>query len=487
MTWMSPIGLRAVALAAVVGFAAAGCGEGGAGEDKAGGTGEPIVLRMANTYGDLGDLPAIEYFVDRVEEFSGGAVRIEVVDRWGDFAPDAEQQVVEAVSNGDVDLGWAGTRAFDTMGVTSFQALTAPMLIDSYALQNAVIESGITEQMMEELDEVGAVGLGVLADGLRKPIGVSGPILGPRDWRGITFGTVRSNGQAGAIRALGAMPEVVFGAGREEALNNGTIQGFEFNLDNYSRESTLLRLAPYVTANVDLWPLMDVLFANPARLAALSAEQRGWLERAADEAANGSAALADTDAHALTDACASGARFAEASAGDLAALEAAFAPVYTDLQQDPQTKAFIERIQALKESTPAGPALFIPPDCTGEAPEQPTGVTGTAPAYLNGTYRFEITLAEARMAGQVDPGDTYPIVDTMVLEDGELEGGCFGSAGATYSVEDDRITFYSVEYDATTTVSFTRDDHGNLHLTPLPPIDPGVAWLCYSQVWTKIA
>jgi TRAP-type C4-dicarboxylate transport system substrate-binding protein len=127
---MSPSRLGAVALAAVVALAAAGCSDGGAGEDKAGGTGEPVVLRMANTYGDLGDLPAIAYFVGRVEELSGGTVRIEVVDQWGDFAPDAEQDVVEAVSDSDVDLGWAGTRVFDTMGLTSFQALTAPMLVE---------------------------------------------------------------------------------------------------------------------------------------------------------------------------------------------------------------------------------------------------------------------------------------------------------------------------------------------------------------------
>ena len=121
----------------------------------------------------------------------------------------------------DVDLGWVGTRVFDTMGVKSFQALTAPMLVDSYALENAVIESGITDQMMEGLDELDVVGLAVLADGLRKPIGVTAPILGPADWRGITFGTLRSNGQAEAIRALGATPAQIFGSEREEALAQG--------------------------------------------------------------------------------------------------------------------------------------------------------------------------------------------------------------------------------------------------------------------------
>ena len=48
---------------------------------------------------------------------------------------------MRAVAAGQVDLGWSGTRVFDTMGVTSFQALHAPMLIDSYALQHAVIAS----------------------------------------------------------------------------------------------------------------------------------------------------------------------------------------------------------------------------------------------------------------------------------------------------------------------------------------------------------
>ena len=108
-----------------------------------------VVLRMANTYGDLGDLPAIAHFVDRVEELSGGVLRAEVVNEWGDFTSDAEQQVVRAVSTGEADLGWAGTRVFDTLGVDSFRALTTPMLVDSYALQHSVIDSGITDQMMK--------------------------------------------------------------------------------------------------------------------------------------------------------------------------------------------------------------------------------------------------------------------------------------------------------------------------------------------------
>ncbi|MBA2633305.1 MAG: TRAP transporter substrate-binding protein DctP [Chloroflexi bacterium] len=473
----------ALALTTIV---SAGCTSGvGSGDgDKAGGIGEPVVLRMANASGQLDLHPSVAYFVDRVEEHSGGDLRIEAVNEWGDFAPDAEQQVVRGVSSGEVDLGWAGTRVFDTLGVESFQALTAPMLVDSYALQGAVIESGITERMMEELDDLGVVGLGVLPDGLRKPIGVIGPIVGPEDWQGITFAALMSDGQAEAIRALGATPIALTGTPRDEAADERTIQGLELGLLLYP--PTLPHLAPYVTSNVNLWPLMDVLLANPDALADLTAEQRGWLEEAAREAAARSATFADSDAELIDESCAAGARFAEASDADLAALEAAFAPVSARLREDPETNAFLEQIDALKRSTPAESAPAIPAGCAGETAEQTPVGTATVPAYLNGTYRYGITLDEAREADMVDPEDEYPNVVTVTLSDGELDGGCFGAAGGRYEVFGDRLVFHSNEYDSDLTVSFTRDHDGSLHLTPILPMDRGDAFVCFSQVWTKI-
>ena len=475
--------LGALVLTAIAAFAAAGCGGGGAGEDKAGGPGAPVTLRLANTGGSIDQTPAVEYFVKRVNELSDGNIRIEVVDQWAEFASDAEQQVVRGVSSGEIDLGWVGTRVFDTIGFENFEALTAPMLIDSYALEEAVIESGVTEEMMQGLDKLGVVGLGVLADGLRRPIGVTAPLLGPADWRGITFGTLRSDGQVEAIRALGATPAQIFGSEREEALGKGTIQGFEFSLWLFSSTPKWPPLAPYAASNVALWPQMDVLLANPARLEALTAKQRGWVEEAARDAAVRSAALADKDAQALRVACESGARFAEASDADLTALAAAFAPAYATLQQNPETKAFIDRIRALKASTEAEPALSIPPACTGQAPQQASGSAGTSPPYLNGTYRYTLTKEAARNAGETDLS-VLPRTNTWILKDGQFDatGGFTGS----YSVKENRITFEPVG-DHPNTFTFTADDEGNLNLDPVPPVDPGAAFEIGSHTtWTKI-
>src|SRR5215207_2055659 len=365
--------LAALILAVTATVAGTACSvDGDGGDDKAGGGGPPVQLRLANTGAEIAQTPAVEYFVERVDELSGGNVRIEVADQWAEFAPDAEQQVVRDVAAGEVDLGWVGSRVFDTLGVKSFRALTAPMLIDSYALENAVTESGITDDMMKGLDELDAHGLAVLADALRRPMGVDAPILAPADWKGTSFGTLKSDGQVEAIGALGGDPVEIFGPHRRDALDDGTLQGFEFGLRQYTDPQWSSR-APYVAVNVHLWPQMDVVLANPGRLDELTPKQRGWLEDAAGDAARRSAELANRDAWALDVACQGGARFAEASEEDLASLREAFEPVYANLRRDSRTKAFVERIQALKQSTRAEPGLALPSECTGTAPDRPRG------------------------------------------------------------------------------------------------------------------
>ena len=310
----------------------------------------------------------VAYFVRRVGELSHGEVRIQVRDGWGNYQPDFEQQIVRDVRADKADLAWVGTRVFDTLGVKSFQALTAPMLIDSYPLERAVIASDMPTQMLQSLRPLGVTGLAVLGDGLRKPIAVEAPLLGPADWKGITFQVFRSQGEAEAIRALGAIPDDTT-PGR---LVDGEVQGAEKNLHIYQVGRAYTTGFPYVTANVSLWPQTVALLANPARLSGLTLQQRRWLTQAAADASARSTGLLDRETAVIAAACGAGAQFANASDAQLAALRTEFGPVYTMLERDPQSKSFIERIQALKRTTPAGPALAIPLSCTGSTGPPPS-------------------------------------------------------------------------------------------------------------------
>jgi len=354
--------LLALALAVA---AAAGCSA-SAGADKAGGTGaagRPVVLRMASTPSGPSDAPPVADFIQRVGVLSGGSVQIQVINQWGDYAPGAEAQVVRAVATGQVDLGWAGSRVFDTVGVPGFGALSAPMLIDSYPLENAVLKSTLPARMLAGLNRLNVTGLAVLGDVLRHPIAVHRPLLAPVGWLGLSIGTYRSGVQEQAIRVLGATPVVAFGPYRTHDLATAQIQGFELDVQRYVQFG-LVASARYVTANVTLWPQFDVLFANPARLASLAPQQRAWLEQAAADAARNSVPLvAGQNGPYIKQACAMGARFATATPADLAALRQSLSVVYQNLETDPQTSAFLRQIQQLKKSTLPDPGPAIPAGC----------------------------------------------------------------------------------------------------------------------------
>jgi len=333
--------------------------------NKAGAIGEPVVFRLANTGLDLlSQKPAAADFIERVSALSAGQMRIEVINEVGGFAPDNEAQVVHAVASGRVDIGITGTGVFDSMGVLGLRAVSAPMLIDSYPLEKAVVESNLTRQMLEQLQSLNLSGLGVLAGALHMPVAVHRPLLGPRDWRGISFGTYRSETQEQAIRALGATPVEASGDLRRHYLDTGGIQGFEFGIRGYSlQEPYLSQAAPYITSNVVLWPGVDVLFANSVRLGSISAQDRAWLQEALSAATRDSVALVGHDGSYIDQECALGTRFAVASPADSAALQASFAMVYEWLDRDARTKFFIDQIQALKNATSPGQPLAIPASC----------------------------------------------------------------------------------------------------------------------------
>jgi TRAP-type C4-dicarboxylate transport system substrate-binding protein len=467
--------------------------------DKVGGRGEPVVLRLGNVNGGPRPVPAIEHFAKRLQEASAGALQVEVNYGVGDYAPDAETQLLRAVANGSWDLGFVGTSLLDTLEVSTFAALTAPMLIDNYALEEAVIKSEIPDQMLGGLDPLGVSGLAVLGDGLRRPIGIEEPIVTMTDWRGIGFGTYPSVNQSAAIEALGARPGPGFAAARDKAIEAGTIQGYEFHLNPY-HDNLAERTAPYISANVILWPRTLVLFVNPDRLGRLTAEQRGWLEQVAADTAASSTGLVADETNVVRDICLSGGRFAEASGSDLVALRHAFAPVYTALEKDAATKTFIDRILELKGATASATGLAVPADCTGVAPGQPSETGGPAPKSLNGIYRWTLTAEDALASPTEDKSAehlaTFPWVLTMTLQDGtwnfkHTEAGqpMTDASRDKFSVAGDQISFVWPEGGGpgyTITFTFSVDDQGGLHLRPVEPMNPGDVFVWTTHPWTKI-
>ena len=129
---LAPLLMTALVLVAV-----SACSVGGDGDaDKAGGSEAPEVLRLAVADdAEQPDAPFARYFARRVSALSDGSVRVRVVwDAAGQNDPGYELNIARLVHDGDFELGWMGSRAWDRMGITRFQALHAPFLVTDYGL-----------------------------------------------------------------------------------------------------------------------------------------------------------------------------------------------------------------------------------------------------------------------------------------------------------------------------------------------------------------
>jgi TRAP-type C4-dicarboxylate transport system substrate-binding protein len=326
-------------------------------------TSDPTVLRLGT--GDaLGrpDTPVVAAFANAVEDLSEGAMRVEVV--WEAGGPSSrhegfEQGVVGLVQDRELDLGWVAARSWDTMGVTSFQALQAPFLITDQELLAEVLASSMAGEMMAGLDDADVVGLGMYPDGLRYPLGYAAPMASVEDWDGAAIRLVPSDATDALVRALGGRP--VYGLNGDDldaAIASGDIDGTEISFAGAPPLAQDVAPRSVITGNVVLFPRVNTLFAGRELWASLSEEQQSILAAAAEEAQAVAAELATEDVQAFCDA---GGEIVHASRAEVAALERAAQPVYGSFEADPTTKAFIEQIRELKEGLASADA---PPSCS---------------------------------------------------------------------------------------------------------------------------
>ena len=131
----------------------------------------------------IGNRQELTQFVDEVSRLSDGTLEIRLVTAGHDGA-DYEAATIRDVQDGRADLAFAGNRAWDEFGARSLRALGAPFLVDSYPLQEAVLTSGLVDSMLEELQPLGLVGIGILPGPIRRPLGVANTLAAPSDFRG---------------------------------------------------------------------------------------------------------------------------------------------------------------------------------------------------------------------------------------------------------------------------------------------------------------
>jgi TRAP-type C4-dicarboxylate transport system substrate-binding protein len=491
-------GIRGFAAIAVVAIAVgAGC----SGGDKAGGSGGVVTLRLATD-----DLPAgasslqITDFARRVRQLSDGRLRIHVA--WqangaGVAHPYGfDQKTAQKVIAGRYQLALVPSRAWDVLGVTSLRALQAPFLVNSDALLDKVAaDPALSTRMLAGLDRVGVVGLALLPEALRHPVGFARPLRAQSDFAGAGISAPRSDVTWETMRALGARPFDFSGDERGPEIDRGKLDGAETDL---ARASSLPRPG-IVTANVTLFPRANALVANREALGRLSDDQRDTLRKAAAATLAHVLASRATDVTTARASCRKGVRIVLASAADIRGLVRATRPVVARLERDAGTRKSIERIEALG-ATVSGTRPAIAP-CA--RPVVGVARSHRRPATLppDGLYRSLIAPEEFLRAGFDEAtARNNSGLFTLTLRDGRVSwtikgsptvctGRYFLSQGTVRYVMDDSSPCGSGSGGWIFSARWRRDD-GGIRFTNVTGADsegPLFLRIAWGRLWRRIA
>ncbi len=333
------------------------------------GPGEPeVTLRLAtveNASAPYAD--EVRSFADRVMELSDGSVGVELDFEVIPWTPTSEQTIIGMVREGKVDMAFVPTRAFDTIGVSTFEPLQAPMLIDSPELAGAVATDDIARGMLEGLGDEDLIGLGLVYEGLRRPLAMNGAVVRESDFEGRITRVVPSELSDRVLAALGATPD--HGQSHVVATNGDpyVLAESEFDL------GTGFPAGSTVTANVVFFPKLNAILVNPAAFDRLTDDQRRAVRQAGVDTVAASVQTTADDQDAAAALCESGRHVVLAPGGEVEAMRAELETITDQLRADSASARAIDAIETLKASTSAA-SFALPPAClppTGDGARLP--------------------------------------------------------------------------------------------------------------------
>jgi TRAP-type C4-dicarboxylate transport system substrate-binding protein len=475
--------------------------QGGGFEPTRSGAG-PVLIRLGTPEGDSSPYaPLVERFAEQVADVTRGSLRVEVVweadpDGW---SPRTERRLAELVAAGELDLALVPSRIWDTLGVTTLRALQAPFLIDDHALLAEATDGELAEDLLSGLTEAGVVGLALWPEELRRPVSYGAPLLRLADFAGIGIRAPTSETSYVVLRALGAEPSDPEDHGT--AVHQGVVSASE---TAFAWGPLLPQLGTF-TANLTLYPKVNVLVIGPDALERLTAEQRVQLRQVADDVRELAIRDLPDEREAAAAYCDFGGGVALTTDDALAELRDAVTPVYAELEADASTATVLDRIVALKASLPQPVAQEIAA-CEADvaiADDAPFEVGEPDDLLPEGVLRTEMTEDQLRERGVPESYvAAYRGIYTLTMRDGswftdgeEDEPGTY-DFGGEYTVDGDVLEVSVTEpaHEAFCCEYYRWSVDGDVVIFEALVIEPlDLAWersggaLFGGHPWTRIA
>ena len=353
-------------------------------------SGPVLVLTLASPDSEVQDTAVpIKHFAQEVERLSQGTIAVEP--QFGvppPGSPGWDQYTARAVADDQYDLGLVPSRAFDALGVDTLRALNTPVLIQSEAAVEAVLDDEVRDDLLAGLPAAGVVGLDLFPAGLRHPFGYDEPLLGAGDYQGGTIRIALSETVTQMFAALGA-----------------TVTDAEASSQQRGAESAYAWApGPIATGNVTYFPKVTTLVADADVPRRLRPDQWDLLREAAAATRGWMFSAQPSDFEDAASYCVDGGRIVDATPDQVESLREATAPVVAAMEKNAVSGPIIERIRELTQRLPVSEPVDGCPgsDATATPADEPSEPEDPQLALLDGVYFSHVTAQELRAAGVVD-------------------------------------------------------------------------------------
>jgi len=305
---------------------------------------------------------AIDYFAAQVSRLSGGSLKIVPRPSY----PAAEPTLLNDVRTGTIPMATMSTAVFDSAGITAFQALQAPFLVNGYPLEKQIIAGRLGRSISARATQQ-AGNLYVLAiheGGIRFPLGSTKSFTSVNAFKGAKIRSVQSKVLFTGLQALGASPDPLPLPEVYLALKNGTVDGMEANIGLIATNK-YFEVAKNVTANLPLWPFPTALSINRAFYNSLSRSEQTALRTAANLVPAYSIGIVSKKSTLPQDLVNCGVKFKYARNSEVLKLQALGRKAYSTLARDATTRQFLTAIQKIKADFKPPVAKRFPSTTTG--------------------------------------------------------------------------------------------------------------------------
>lgn len=239
---------------------------------------EVKVLRLAHTLDQEHVVhKAMALMGERLAEYSGGSMRIEI---YSGGQLGNERELVELLQIGSLAMTKVSASPLEGF-VPAMQVFSVPYIFDDNAHFWRVLESGIGQGLLQEIQVARLYGLGYYDAGSRSFYSSNTRIDSPADLRGKKFRVLNSQTAVRMVEALGGAATPIDWGELYTAIQQGVVDGAENNPPSFYL-SRHYELSKYFSLD-EHTAVPDVLIMSLHVWQDLTPEQQQWVQQAAND------------------------------------------------------------------------------------------------------------------------------------------------------------------------------------------------------------